>query len=136
MALEKLRWKASLYPMKARVAHERVLDIQSEGREIARRQLQDWFDWMDRILDIHRSNFVFRQATPKELEEHGLALKAAIRTSHLIHALVADPDFNDSNLTSRLQVRIRQLQDAYDTFHDAAPSDDEGGKILKEVFPE
>ena len=122
--------------MSAPVAYEGIPTIQSEAHDIARRQLQDWFNWMDRILNIHRSNFVFRQATRDEIEDHGIALKAAIRTSHLINVMIADPDFNERDLAARLQVRIRQLQDAYDTFHDATLSDDQACKIIKEVFPE
>jgi hypothetical protein len=91
---------------------------------------------MDRILDIHRSNCIFREPTAEELEEHKTMFKAAIRASYLINALIADPDFNDPDLTARLQVRIRQLQDAYDTFHDASFSDAQAGEFLKQVFPE
>jgi hypothetical protein len=122
--------------MNTAIAGERMPDIQTQAHDITRRQLQEWFVWMDRILDIHRSNFIFRESTPAELEEHKTALKAAIRASHLINALIADPDFNEPELTARLQIRIRQLQDAYDTFHDASLSDEQAGKILKQVFPE
>jgi hypothetical protein len=122
--------------MNTAIAGESIPDIQTQPRAMIRRQLQEWFVWMDRILDIHRSNFIFREPTSAELEEHKTALKAAIRASYLINALNADPDFNEPELTARLQVRIRQLQDAYDTFHDATFSDEQAGKILKQVFPE
>ncbi len=62
--------------------------------------------------------------------------KEAIRMSHFINALIADPDFNEPDLTARLRVRIRQLQDAYDTFHEATLSDAQAGEFLKQVFPE
>jgi hypothetical protein len=39
-------------------------------------------------------------------------------------------------LAARLQIRLRQLRDAYETFHDTTLSDEQAGKILKEVFPE
>ena len=59
-----------------------------------------------------------------------------IRTCLVFNAVIADPDFNEPGLAARLQIRIRQLRDAYDTFHDAMLSDEQAGKILKEVFPE
>jgi hypothetical protein len=39
-------------------------------------------------------------------------------------------------LVSRLQVRARQLQDDYDTFHDTTLSDTQAEEVLKQVFPE
>jgi len=80
--------------------------------------------------------FHLREPTAPELAEHKTALKESIRTCLFLNALIADPDFNEPDLTARLQVRIRQLQDAYDTFHDATLTDEQAGKILKEVFPE
>ena len=97
--------------------------------------MEEWFRWMDGVLDVHRSNFVFRSASLKELEEHKKALILSIRFSHFINALIADPEVNEPELAARLQVRIRQLQDAYDTFHDATISDEQAEKILKQVFP-
>ena len=91
---------------------------------------------MDHILDIHRSDFVFRQPAPSELAEHKTASKTAIRYCFFINTVIADPDSNEPDLTARLQVRIRQLQDAYDTLHDASLSDEQAGKILHEVYPE
>ena len=122
--------------MNAAIASDATPDIQTQARDMTRRQLQEWFFWMDRMLDIHRSNFIFREPTPAELAEHKTGLKAAIRTCHIINALIADPDFNEPDLPARLQVRIRQLQDAYDTFHDATLSDAQAGKILNQLFPE
>jgi hypothetical protein len=122
--------------MNVAVTHDRMPDIQSEAHDITKRQLREWFNWMDRILDIHRSNFVFRQPTANELEEHKAALKLSIRTCLMFNAVIADPDFNDPDLVARLQVRIQQLQDAYDTFHDATLSYEQSEKILRQVFPE
>ena len=135
-ALEKSPGKVFVICMNAAIADEKIPDIQSQAHEITRRQLQEWFNWMDGILDIHRNNFVFRQPASDELAQHRTALKAALRTSHFILALIADPDFNEPELTGRLQVRIRQLQDAFDTFHDTTLSDAQAEKILKQVFPE
>ncbi len=122
--------------MNAATREGSVPDIVAESREVTRRQLQLWFDWMDRILDIHRSNFVFREATPAELEQHKTALKLAIRYSLFINAVVSDPDFKEPELASRVNIRIRQLQDAYDTFHDAEVSEETAERILRQVFPE
>ena len=135
MRLDKAGGMVFLDAMSTAIASDEIPDIQTQAHDIIRRQLQEWFLWMDRILDIHRSNFVFREPTPAELAEHKTVLKDAIRTCHLINAL-ADPDFNEPDLTARLQVRIRQLQDAYDTFHDATLSDAQAGDFLNQVFPE
>jgi hypothetical protein len=125
-----------LHLMSTVVASEGISEIQMRPRTMIRRQVQEWFDWMDHILDVHRSNFVFREPTPIQLEEHKIILKESIRTCLFFNAIIADPDFNEPELAARLHVRIRQLQDAYDTFHDATLLDEQAGKILKEVFPE
>jgi hypothetical protein len=109
--------------------------IQIQGHDITKRQIQQWFDWMDRLLSIHRSQFVFREATPAQLEDHKTVFKEAIRYGLTINPLIADPDFNEPDLVSRLQVRIRQLQDAYDTFHDANLSNEQADDVLKRIFP-
>jgi hypothetical protein len=101
-----------------------------------RRQMQEWFEWMDHVLDVHRSNFVFRHPTRTQLEEHKRLLAESIRTCLFFNALIAAPDFNEPDLSTRLHVRIRQLQDAYDTFHDPTLSDQQAGKILEQVFPQ
>jgi hypothetical protein len=54
----------------------------------------------------------------------------------LFKSLIDDPQFGEPDLLSRLQVRIQQLQDAYDTFHDTTLSDAQAQEILKQVFPE
>jgi len=121
--------------MNAAVANGRIPDVQAEAREVVSEQVRVWFNWMDRMLDIHRANFVFREATAAELEQHRTGLKWAIRTSLLISTVIEDPDFNEPDLTSRLKVRIQQLKDAYDTFHDSELSEGRAAEILKKVFP-
>ena len=135
MELDKDFRMVFLYSMNATIANYIVPDIQG-AHEMTRRQMHEWFEWMDHILDVHRSDFVFRQPTTTQLEEHKRLLKESIRTCLFFNTLIADPDFNEPDLTARLQVRIRQLQDAYDTFHDATLSDEQSEKILKQVFPE
>ena len=122
--------------MNAAISDSRVPDIQAQARDLTKRQMEQWFGWMDGILDVHRSNYVFREATPAQLEEHKTGLKLAIRCCLFINTLVADPDFNEPDLVSRLQVRVRQLQDAYDTFHDPTVSNAQAEEVLKQVFPE
>jgi len=134
--LDKTLGKVFLHHMNAAVAIGRIPDIELEAHETVKRQTLAWLDSMDRMLDIHRANFVFRQATAAELEQHKTGLKFAIRTSHLINTLVEDPDFNEPELVSRLKVRIQQLKDAYNTFHDSELSEEKAEEILKEVFPE
>jgi hypothetical protein len=113
-----------------------LADVEAKARESAKRQMEQWLDWMDGILDVHRSNFVFREAPPAQLAEHETALSSAIEYCGFIKTLVDDPGFNEPDLASRLEVRIRLLQDAYDTFHDATLSDAQADKVLKQVFPE
>ena len=114
----------------------RVPDIQAQARDLTIRQMEQWFDWMDGLLEIHRRSFVYREATAAQLKEHKTALKLAIRHCLFINTLIADPNFNEPDLVSRLQVRARQLQDAYDTFHDPTLSDAQADEVLKQVFPE
>jgi hypothetical protein len=121
---------------RSEIADDQLSRIQAQGHEIPKLQIQQWFDWMDQLLSIHRSQFVLREPTPAQLEEHKTAFKEAIRYCLAINTLVADPDFNEPDLVARLHVRIRQLQDAYDTFHDPALSDQQAEDVLKRVFPE
>ncbi|HZM05815.1 MAG TPA: hypothetical protein VFC44_22675 [Candidatus Saccharimonadales bacterium] len=121
--------------MNAVISDSRVPDIQRQAHDLIIQQTEQWFDWMDRLLDIHRSSFLFREPTPTQLAEHKTALALAIRHSLFCNTFIADPDFNEPDLVSRLQVRVRQLQDAYDTFHDNTLSDAQAEQILKQAFP-
>ena len=122
--------------MNSEVATATMPDIATQARDTIKRQVQEWFDICDRILDMHRCNFVFREPSPAQLTEHKTVLKVIIRTCLLVNAWVLDPEFNEPDLASRLQIRIQQLEDAYNTFHDAALSDKKAEEVLKEVFPE
>jgi hypothetical protein len=122
--------------MQMAIASDRIPSILEGVRSIVRRQVHEWFDCVDEILEMHRANFVFREPNAKDLIQHKTVVKLAIRTSQMMNVMVADPDFAERDLSAGLQVRIRQLQDAYDTFHDTTLSDEEAGKILKQVFPE
>jgi len=128
--------KGFVYGMNVAISDSRVPEIQVQARDLTIRQMEQWFDWMDAMLEVHRSMFVFREPTPAQLKEHKSGLKLAIRYCLFINTLIADPDFNEPELVSRLQVRARQLQDAYDTFHDPALSDAQAEEVLKQVFPE
>ena len=125
----------SVREMNSGVATTRIPDIGTQARETIKRQAQEWFEICDRVLDIHRCNFVFREPSPAQLTEHKTALKVIIRTCLLINAWVLDPKFNEPDLADRLQIRIQQLEDAYNTFHDAGLSDEKAEQILNEVFP-
>jgi hypothetical protein len=122
--------------MNVAIADDKAPSSQTAEREIIRQQLQQWFDWMDTILDIHRNNYVFREATPLELEKHKILLERAIRYCNWLNLIVAEPGANQPDLTRRLNIRIRQLQDAYDTFHDSELSAEEAERALQQVFPE
>jgi hypothetical protein len=113
-----------------------VLRIEAQARDSIKRQTEQWFDWMDGILAVHRSKYVLGEPTPAQLTEHKTALGSAIEYCRFINTLIDDPGFNEPDLVSRLQVRIRQLQDAYDTFHDTTVSDEQAERVLKQVFPE
>jgi hypothetical protein len=118
------------------VADDQAPSLQARVHAITKGHIRQWFDVVDGVLSAHRSHFVFREATPAQLAGHKIALKEAIRYGLCINTLIADPDFNEPDLAARLQVRLRQLQDAYDTFHDASLSDEQAEAVLKQVFPE
>lgn len=122
--------------MQSAISSIRPPDLQAETKDGVRRLFEFWFAWMDRILDIHRSNYVFREFTRVELEEHKKAFRLALQYSNFVSILVGDPESGERDLAARLQIRIRQLQDAYDTFHDKDLSDEQAEKILKQAFPE
>jgi hypothetical protein len=111
-------------------------DIQAQARDLTLRQIEQWFEWMDGMLEVHRSMFVFREPALEQLKAHKNGLKLAIRYCLVINTLIADPDFNEPELAARLLVRVRKLQDAYDTFHDPSLSDAQAEEVLKQVFPE
>jgi len=106
------------------------------GHDFAKKHIQNWCAWMDQLLSLHRSYFVYRQATPAQLKDHKTALMEALRYGLAINTVIAEPDYNEPDLTERLQVRIRQLQDAHDTFDDATLSDKQAEEVLQRVFPE
>ena len=111
-----------------------------EGTKRVRKKIQEtleeWFQICDHILDAHRSRFLFREPTPVELEEHKIAVSECIETCKLMAAQLDSRSAAERDLLARLQIRIRQLKDAYDTFHDPSFSDEEARRILKQVFPE
>ena len=110
--------------------------IQSEARRMIKRQVSEWFDFIDSILEFHCANYVLREPKADMLGVHKEALKLAIRTCNQVNLIVGDPDFNEPELVVRLKVRLQQLQDAFDTFHDPGLSDERAGRILSDVFPE
>jgi hypothetical protein len=118
------------------ISENRVPEIQGEAQDSSKPQTEQWFDWMDRILAVHRSRYVLREPTPAQLAEHKTALELALEYCRFINTLIDDPGFHEPDLVSRLQVRIRQLQDAYDTFHNPTLSDEQAEELLKQVFPE
>lgn len=122
--------------MNATVADESIPDIGMQAKELTKRQMEQWFDWMDRILEVHRNNFVLRDATPPEIEEHKNVLKLAIRTCLWINALIADPDFSQPDLLSRLRIRIQKLEYAYSLVDDSSLSEDQAEELLRRIFPE
>ena len=116
-------------------ATESTLQIEPEMiHQIVRGQLETWFGCVDRMLDAHRSAFVFREASAGQLSEHRRAFERAIRYSLLMSALIEGPDFDDPKLAARLRVRIQQLKDAYATFHDPDISDGKAEEILRRAF--
>jgi hypothetical protein len=122
--------------MEMAIASNQIPDIRPGMRSMVRRQVHEWFNCLDEILDMHRANFVFREPSAKDLAQHKTTIKWAIRSSQVLNIMVADPDSSEPDLAAGLQVRLRQLQDAYGTFHDTTLSDEEAGKILKQAFPE
>ena len=109
--------------------------IEAQARDTIKREMEQWFDWMDGILAVHRSKYVLRVPTPAQLAEHKTALELALEYCRFINTIIDDPGFNEPDLVSRLKVRIQQLQDAYDTFHDPTFSDEQADELLKQIFP-
>jgi hypothetical protein len=114
---------------------EMIPEIQAQARNSIARQLEEWFAWIDGILDIHRRSYVFREPTPAQLSEHKVGLELAIEYCRLISILIDVPEFTDPDLAARLEIRLRQLRDAYGTFHDDTLSDAQAEEVLKQVFP-
>lgn len=114
-------------------AKESDVDLRAQEHEITKRQALEWFDWMDDTLNVHRRDFVLREPTPIELERHKGALRLAIEHCHLIERWIARPEFDE--LKSRLELRIRLLEDAYNTLFDRKLSDEQAEQMLRENFP-
>lgn len=117
------------------IASEKTIDVEAEARAMFRRQVQEWFGWIDHILDVHRENCVFRQPNAAQLEEHKQIIEKGIQICNLAAFLISSPFKFERDLMPRLLIRIRQLQDAYDTFHDETLSDEQAEKILQQIFP-
>jgi hypothetical protein len=119
--------------MNSLISHGAEVDIDTKRRETLKLMVRQWFQWIDLVLDDHRSRFLLREASPSELEQHKVVLKEAIQTSRLVNAL---PDINERGLYAELRVRTQQLQDAYDVLYDTELSEEQAGQILKQAFPE
>src|SRR5262249_12282731 len=118
-------------------------DLRKEVHEAAERvrkriqeSFEDWFLICDHILDVHRSRYLFRQPSARELEDHKTAVSECIETCAAMAAQFTVRLPVDHDLLARLQARMRQLKDAYDTFHDPQFGDEDADEILKRVFPE
>jgi hypothetical protein len=114
----------------------RPADVGFDLHNAVKSKVTEMLDIFDGMLAVHRANFVFREATPEELEEHEAGFKAAIRCAYGLNSVIADPDFDEPDLVRRLQIRIRQLEDAYRTFNGRAPSPEQERYIAQHVFPE
>lgn len=111
-------------------------EIQKKARETTNHLMEDWFKICDRILDIHRSNFLFREPTAHDLEEHKIAVGECVETCRTMAGqLEDDPSPEIRDLASRLEIRIRLLTDAYTLFHDPKFSGEEAERLLNEIFP-
>jgi hypothetical protein len=49
--------------MNSAISDSTVPDIQAQTRDLTLRQMKQWFNWMDGMLEVHRSMFVFREPT-------------------------------------------------------------------------
>ncbi len=76
MASIKPAKRCHLLFMRAAVANGAVPAIETETREITRQQVQVWFKWMDRILDIHRNS---PSPQPSGIAPIGLPLREQLR---------------------------------------------------------
>ena len=76
-----------------------------------------------------------RQPSDSELDQHRGRMKMFLRMTRLLHAEVADPEFPDRSLAAALAIRLRQMEDLWETIHQPMP-DDEADKLLRAVFPE
>ncbi len=111
-----------------------------EGAERVRKRIQEtfeeWFSICDHILDVHRTRYLFRVPNAHELEEHKIAVGESIETCSAMAAQLDTRSPVERELLGRLQIRIRQLKDAYETFHDPHFTDEDADRILKRVFHE
>lgn len=107
-----------------------------EGIELwARRHTQEWCEMCDEFKEVTRQTMLARQPSGSELEQHRRGLKMFLRMTRLLHAEVADPDFPDRSLASELAIRLRQMEELWETIHNPMP-DDEADKLLRMAFPE
>ena len=102
--------------------------------EAGEQQIEHWLSFCDKVLDWNRDHFLLSDASPAMLEEHRRTLKWVIRFTRMMHAEVSDIDFPSRELAQRLAIRLRQLEDAWGTFHDHSLSPAEADRILADVF--
>lgn len=104
-------------------------------QEAAGHQIEHWLDFCDNVLDWNRDQMLCGDPDQAMLEEHRQTLKWIIRFTRMMHAEVSDLDFPSREMARRLAVRLRQLEDAWGTFHDPSVSPAEANSILADVFP-
>ena len=120
---------ANAIPSNPAVASPRAI------REAARRHIERWLQFCDDVLDWNRDQMLLGNPAPAVVEEHRDTLKWVIRFTRMMHAEASDLDFPPRELAQRLAIRLRQLEDAWGTFHDHSLSPAEADRILADVFP-
>ena len=100
-----------------------------------RDSLRHLSDGIDRFLAWEREHILLRDPSPKEQQEHRLALTWFLRIVRVLHATIADPEFPDSRMRGILQAQLWRLEESWKRTYEPMP-EGEADHLLREVFPD
>jgi hypothetical protein len=132
--IRQARWLIAIHMISATATTSEAISSR-EIEQAACAQVERWLNFCDDVLDWHRERMLLGDPDSATMEEHGRTLKWVIRFTRMMHAEAADLDFPPRALAQRVAIRLRQLEDAWGTFHDSTLSPAEADRILAQVFP-
>ena len=114
-------------------APDEMLPMQRQALEFVFDSARRTISECDKFLDAQRALFL-KKPTTREIVEHRLALAIIMRMARAWQNCVFDPDFPDHAIARQLEIRLRQLEESWNLFHNPMPQA-EADAILESAFP-
>jgi hypothetical protein len=103
-------------------------------QSIAEKSIGEWMKACDAFLERDNKEFIQRQASEAELEQHLKDVNFMIRWSRYLEAWAGDPDFLTHHLVPEISGRVKKLELFKSIIHNPM-TDAEADAILAQAFP-